>query len=75
MSRGVKTSVEKVSRNTTSTYTVVEKQSRDTRTEARSIHQLSRIYEGLGNFSINPPSCQGSVEIAIRTKLKSSTDN
>ena len=40
------------------------------RREARSIYQLSRSYRGPGTFSIDPPSCQGSVEIAIRKILE-----
>ena len=36
----------------------VEEQSKDTRTEARSIHQLSRAIEDPGTFLIDPPASE-----------------
>ena len=68
-----------VSRNTTSTDTAVEKVSRNkAKTQEQKLDQSTgcrEAIEGPGTFSIYPPSCRGSVEIAIRTKLKSSTDS
>ena len=61
----IDTSVEKVSRYKTS----------DIRDKARSIHQVSRSYRGSRNFLVRSTSCRGSVEIAIRKDLKSSTDS
>ena len=65
MSRGVEASVEaasveKVSRNKAKT----QEKNRN-----RSINCREAI-EDLGTFSINPPSYQGSVEIAIRNSLR-----
>ena len=79
VSRGVEPFVEEgVKKNKVDRYNCregVEKQSKDIRREARSIHQLSRSYRGSRNFFIRPTSCQGSVKIAIGKDLKSSTDS
>ena len=68
-----------VLRNTTSTDTTVEKVSRNkAKTQEQKFDQSTgcrEAIEGPGTFSIYPPSCRGSVEIAIRTKLKSSIDS
>ena len=40
----------KVSRKITSTDEAIEEQSKDIRTESRSIHQLSKSYRGSRNF-------------------------
>ena len=69
----------KVLRNTTTTDTTVEKVSRNkAKTQEQKLDQSTsyrEAIEGLGTFSIDPPSYRGFVEIAIRTKLKSSTDS
>ena len=69
----------KVSRKATSTDTAIEEVSRNkAKTQEqkldRSISYREAI-EGLGTFSINPPSYQESVEIEIRKKFGSSTNN
>ena len=60
----------KVSRKWSSTDTGIEEVSRnrstDTRTESRSIHQVSRSYRGGRNFLDRSTRCQEAVEIAIR---------
>ena len=79
MSRGVEPSVkEGVEKNNIDRYNCregVEKQSKDTRREARSIHQLPRSYRGSRNFLDRSTSCRGSVVIVIRKDLKSSIDS
>ena len=49
----------------------VEEQSKDTKTEAQLIHSYREAIKGPGAFSIDPPGCRGSVEIAIRKSLRS----
>ena len=69
----------KVSRKTTSTDPAVDEVLRNkAKTLEEKLDQsinYREAIEGPGTFSINPPSCQGSVEIAIRAKLKSSTNS
>ena len=69
----------KVLRNWSSTNTGIEEVSRnkpsDTRTEARSIHQLSRNYRGGRNFLDRSTRCREAIKITIRKSLKSSTDS
>ena len=57
----------KVSRKTTSTDAVVEEVSRY---EAKRISINPPAIEGPGTFSIDPPSCRGSVEFVIRKILE-----
>ena len=68
-----------MSRKTMSIDATVEEVSRNkAKTQEQKLDRSTNYreaIEGLGTFSIDPPSCQGSVEIAIRTKLKSSTDS
>ena len=79
MSRGVESSVEEgVEKNNVDRYSCqegVEEQIKDTRREARSIHQLLRSYRGSGNFLDQSTSCQRFVKIAIWKELNSSTDS
>ena len=69
----------KVSRNTTLTDTNVEKVSRNkAKTQEQKLDRSTsyrEAIEGPGTFLIDPPSCRGSIEIAIRTKPKNSTDS
>ena len=65
----------KVSRKKTSTDPAVEEVLKNKVKTLEEKLDQSISYRGPGTFSINPPSCQGSVEIAIRAKLKSSTDS
>ena len=69
----------KVSRKTTSTDPTVEEVLRNkAKTLEEKLDQsinYREAIEGPGTFSINPPSYQGSVKIAIRAKLKSSTNS
>ena len=69
----------KVSRNTMSKDTAVEKVSRNkAKTQEQKLDRSTscqEAIEGPGTFSIDSPSYRGSVEITIRTKLKSSTDS
>ena len=53
--------IEEVSRNKAKT----QEQKLDRSTNYREVN------EGLGTFLIDPPNCQGSVEIAIRKSLGS----
>ena len=75
MSRGVETSVEagvkKNNVNKCSCREGVEVPSKDTRKEARSIHQLSKSYRGSRNFLDQPHSYRKGVEIAIINNLRS----
>ena len=48
----------------------VEERSKDTRREARSIHQLLRSYRGSRNFLDRSTNYRGSIEIAIRKSLE-----
>ena len=64
----------KVSRNKTSIDTAVEKVLRNkVKTQEQKLDRSTNCreaIEGPETLSIDPPSCQGSVEIAIRTKFK-----
>ena len=64
----------KVSRKTTLTDEAVEEVSRNkAKTQEEKLDQSTNYreaIEGLGTFSIDPPSCRGSVEIAIRKSLE-----
>ena len=57
--------IEQVSRNNSS----------DPRTEARSIHQVSRSYRGGRSILDRSSRCQGAVGIAIRKSWRSLTDS
>ena len=69
----------KVSRKWSSTNIGIEEVSRsnlsDTRTEARSIHQLSRSYRGGRSFLDLSTKYREGVKIAIRKSLRSLTNN
>ena len=69
----------KMSRKTTSTDAAVKKVLRNkAKTQEEKLDRSTNCreaIEGLGTFSIDPPSCRGSVEIAIRKSLRSSTDS
>ena len=69
----------KVLRNWSSTDTDIEEvlmnKPLDTRTETRSIHQLSRSYRGGKNFLDWSTKSREAVEITIRKSLRSSTDS
>ena len=58
----------KVSRKTMSTDEAVEEQSKDTRREARSIHQVSRSYRGGRRFLDRSTRYRGAVE-EVSSKL------
>ena len=68
-----------LSRNITSRDIAIEKVSRNNaKTQEQKLDRSTRCQEaieGPGTFSIDPPSCRGSIEIVIRTKLKSLTDS
>ena len=69
----------KVSRKATSTDATIEEVSRNkVKTQEQKLDRATsyrEAIEGLGTFSINPPSYQESVEIEIRKKFGSSTNN
>ena len=69
----------KVSRKTTSADEAVEEVSRNkVKTQEQKLNRSTSYREaidGPGTFLIDPPSCRGFVEIAIKTKFKSSTDS
>ena len=69
----------KVSRKWSSTDTGIEEVSRnklsDTRTEARTIHLLSKSYQGGRGFFDLSTRYREAVEIAIRKSLRSSADS
>ena len=70
MSRGVEPSVEEsVEKNNVDRCSCRGGVPNEAKTQKRRLIDPPAI-EGLGTFSIDPPSCQGSVEIAIRTKFK-----
>ena len=79
MLKGVETSVEEgVEKNNVdrcSCRGFVEGQFNRRLKEARSIHNCREAIEDPGTFLIDPPSFQGSIEIAIRKKFKSSTNS
>ena len=64
----------KVSRKTTSTDAVVKKVSRNkAKTQEKKLDRSISCREAikdLGTFSIDPPNCRGSVEIAIRKSIR-----
>ena len=64
----------KVSRKTTLTDAVVKKVSRNkAKTQEKKLDRSISCREAIedpGTFSIDPPNCQGSVEIAIRKSLR-----
>ena len=68
-----------VLRKTMSTDAAVEKVLRNkAKTQEQKLDRSTsyrEAIEGLGTFSINPPSYQESVEIKIRKKFGSSTNN
>ena len=63
-----------MSRKTTSTNETVKKVSRNkAKTQEQKLDRSTNCreaIEGLGTFSIDPPSCLGSVEIVIRKSLR-----
>ena len=69
----------KVSRKAMSTDAAIEEVSRNkAKTQEQKLDRSTsyrEAIEGLGTFSINPPSYQESVEIKIRKKFGSSTNN
>ena len=64
----------KVSRKKTSTDAVVKKVSRNkAKTQEKKLDRSISYREAIedpGTFSIDPPNCRGSVEIAIRKSLR-----
>ena len=64
----------KVSRKTTSTDAAVEKVSRNkAKTQEQKLNRSTSCREAIedpGTFSIDPPNCRGSIEIAIRKSLR-----
>ena len=65
----------KVSRNTTLQIQLSRIKAKTQEQKLDQSTSCQEAIEGPGTFSINPPSYRGSVEIAVRTKLKSSTDS
>ena len=64
----------KVSRKTTSTDVAIEKvSSYKAKTQEKKFDRATSCREAIedpGTFLINPPSCRGSIEIAIRNSLR-----
>ena len=75
VSRGVEVGVEKMLVDNWGIEQVLRNNSSDPRTEARSIHQVSRSYRGGRSFIDRSTRYQGAVGIAIWKSLRSSTDS
>ena len=70
VSTGIEISVEEVSRKYTSTAEVSRINLSDLRTEARSIHQVSRSYQAYRSNLDRSTRYRGAGEIAIRKSLR-----
>ena len=72
--RGIEISVEEVSRKCSLIAEVSRNNTSESRTEARSIHQVSRSYRGYRPNLDRSTKYRGAGEITIRKSLGSSTD-